>query len=171
MRSLVVFARNLVLHLCIFYIDLRIIQSYTFSMSIIRERVYMSTDKSMLCRQIADRTGLSVSSVSKILNGASGYSVTTRRRVEALASELAAGQPSPQNRDVLKIGVMIPEHPAYFWGEAILGIRQTIRSIQAECERQVEPVLRFVHAIVPSGAALQCLHSVPHRQSGIPCIL
>lgn len=105
----------------------------------------MSIDKSMLSRQIADRTGLSVSSVSKILNGASGYSVTTRQRVEALASELAAGQLSSQNRDVLKIGVMIPEHPSYFWGEAIVGIRQTIRSIRAECGRQVETVLRFVH--------------------------
>ena len=108
----------------------------------------MSIDKStrgLLSRQIAARTGLAVSSVSKILNGAPGYSVATRRRVEALASELAAGQSSSLNRDTLKIGVMIPEHPSYFWDEAILGVRQTIRSIRAECGRQVEAVLRFVH--------------------------
>lgn len=105
----------------------------------------MSIDKSILIGKISARTGLAASSVRKILNGASGYSVATRRQVEALASELASGQMPAQNQDIWKIGIMIPEHPSYFWGEAILGIRQAIRSIQAECERQVEAVMRFVH--------------------------
>ena len=45
------------------------------------------TDR-LLIRQIASRTGLTVSSVYKILSGASGFSQSTRERVERMAQEL-----------------------------------------------------------------------------------
>lgn len=102
------------------------------------------TDR-LLIRQIASRTGLTVSSVYKILGGCSGFSEVTRTQVERLAQELQVRLPALPASGVLTIGVLIPERPSYFWNEAICGIRSTTHNLRAERGIRVEPVFRFVH--------------------------
>ncbi len=109
------------------------------------------TDR-LLIRQIASRTGLTVSSVYKILSGASGFSPSTRERVERMAQELQVRLPTLPASGVFTVGVLIPEHPTYFWSEAISGIRRTVQTLREERGIRVETVFRFVHFPISDSA-------------------
>lgn len=109
------------------------------------------TDR-LLIRQIASRTGLTVSSVYKILSGASGFSQSTRERVERMAQELQVRLPTMPASGVFTVGVLIPEHPTYFWSEAISGIRRTVQTLREERGIRVETVFRFVHFPISDSA-------------------
>ena len=109
------------------------------------------TDR-LLIRQIASRTGLTVSSVYKILSGASGFSQSTRERVERMAQELQVRLPTLPASGVFTVGVLIPEHPTYFWSEAISGIRRTVQTLREERGIRVETVFRFVHFPISDSA-------------------
>lgn len=99
----------------------------------------------MLVRRIAEQTGLTVSSVYKILNGSSGFSAGTRARVEALAAQMQLRPPRPPDSRVLTLGILLPEHPAYFWNEAIRAIKSTAQTLQEQHGVQIEVVFRFLH--------------------------
>lgn len=99
----------------------------------------------MPVRRIAEQTGLTVSSVYKILNGSSGFSAGTRQRVEALAAQLQLRPLRPPDSRDLTLGVLLPEHPAYFWNEAIRGIKSTAQALQERLGIRIKPIFRFLH--------------------------
>lgn len=120
------------------------------------------TDR-LLIRQIASRTGLTVSSVYKILSGASGFSQSTRERVERMAQELQVRLPTLPASGVFTVGVLIPEHPTYFWSEAISGIRRTVQTLREERGIRVETVFRFVHFPISDSAVEAALEPFQAR--------
>lgn len=99
----------------------------------------------MPVRRIAEQTGLTISSVYKILNGSSGFSAGTRQRVEALAAQLQLRPLRPPDSRDLTLGVLLPEHPAYFWNEAIRGIKSTAQALQERLGIRIKPIFRFLH--------------------------
>ncbi|GAA1790127.1 LacI family DNA-binding transcriptional regulator [Luedemannella flava] len=78
---------------------------------------------------IAEQAGVSIPTVSKVINGRSGVGVETRARVEALINEHGYQRPEPTNRsDIMELVMGELES---LWGlEIIRGVEQTAREHQ-----------------------------------------
>jgi DNA-binding LacI/PurR family transcriptional regulator len=75
---------------------------------------------------IAETAGVSVPTVSKVINGRSGVAADTRARVEALISEYGYRRPAPANRTDLMELVFEDLH--HMWGtEIIRGVQRVAR--------------------------------------------
>ncbi len=94
-------------------------------------------------RRIARETGYSESSIHKILSNPIGFSeaaVEAVRRaaeacglsVEPARPELPALPTAPDGRRTLRVGVLIPGRPLYFWREAVLGMEKSRARLEAE---------------------------------------
>ncbi|MFI5915203.1 LacI family DNA-binding transcriptional regulator [Dactylosporangium sp. NPDC051541] len=75
---------------------------------------------------IAESAGVSVPTVSKVINGRSGVAAETRARVEALISEYGYRKPTPPNRtDLMEL---VFERLEHMWGtEIIHGVQRVAR--------------------------------------------
>jgi DNA-binding LacI/PurR family transcriptional regulator len=75
---------------------------------------------------IAENAGVSVPTVSKVVNGRSGVAAETRARVEALISEYGYRKPSPPKRtDLMEL---VFERLEHMWGTAIIhGVQRVAR--------------------------------------------
>ena len=69
-----------------------------------------------------------------------------------MAQELQIRLPTLPASGVFTVGVLIPEHPTYFWSEAISGIRRTVQTLREERGIRVETVFRFVHFPISDSA-------------------
>ncbi|MEU7872967.1 substrate-binding domain-containing protein [Dactylosporangium sp. NPDC049140] len=75
---------------------------------------------------IAETAGVSVPTVSKVINGRSGVAAETRARVEALVNEFGYRRPAPPNRgDLMEL---VFEQLEHLWGtEIIRGVQRVAR--------------------------------------------
>ena len=85
-----------------------------------------------IIQRIAEESGLSISSVYKILNSSSSFSADKRGLVRRLAKQYGyfpreGGEGGGARR--LTIGVLIPKYPAYFWEQAARGMRNAAQSM------------------------------------------
>ncbi len=93
--------------------------------------------KHAVVRRIAQQTGYSESSVYKILANPFGFSKATVETVRRAAEPygLRVGEPAERaqaERDALRIGVVLPARPLYFWREAVLGMERSKMRMEAE---------------------------------------
>lgn len=90
-----------------------------------------------ILERIASQTGLSVSSVYKIRSDSFAFSQETAEQVERLARQYGLGPGVAPGAD-LRIGVLIPCRPAYFWREAAQGMREGRRRWEKASGRRVQ---------------------------------
>lgn len=89
-------------------------------------------------RRISRETGLSESSIYKILANPLSFSRSTVDTVRRAAEELGIGPevevsaPSEETGHTLRIGVIIPSRPLYFWREAVLGLEKSKTRLEGE---------------------------------------
>lgn len=85
-----------------------------------------------IIQRIAEESGLSISSVYKILNSSSSFSADKRELVRRLAKQYGyfprEGWEGGRTRR-LDIGVLIPKYPSYFWERAAQGMRNAAQSM------------------------------------------
>lgn len=77
-------------------------------------------------RKISEEAGLSVSGVYKILNGGAAFSSQKRELIYKLACKYGYFSSSRKRSGgdcALKIGVLIPKYPLYFWDKAAAGMK------------------------------------------------
>ncbi len=112
----------------------------------------MSSGKRALIRKIARDTGYSESSVYKILANPIGFSKNTVDVVRLAAETygLHIGEPtrSAHAEDgSLRVGVVLPARPLYFWREAVVGMEKCRERL--ETERGVSVRLQYAYYSYP----------------------
>lgn len=90
------------------------------------------TPRSVTIRDVAREAGVSTSTVSRVINGASGVRADKVRRVRDAVRRLSY-QPNPVARDLPRraavhtVGVLVPQLADEFTGAVVTGIEQTLR--------------------------------------------
>ena len=108
-------------------------------------------DKKSIMR-IAEECGLSVSSVQKILSNPFEFSHESAERVHAIAYELGLTQGDLTDGQ-LKLGVVIPCRPSYFWREAAQGMKRAQLDWEKERSKRISLVFTYYESpITPDGA-------------------
>ncbi len=97
----------------------------------------MSEGKRAVIRKISRETGCSESSVYKILANPIGFSKATVdavcRAAEAYGLRVGeSARPSRTEVDALRIRVVLPARPLYFWREAVLGMEKSRERLEVE---------------------------------------
>ncbi len=97
----------------------------------------MSEGKRAVIRRISRETGCSESSVYKILANPMGFSKATVDAVRRVAEGygLRVGEPARRSHtdmDALRIRVVLPARPLYFWREAVLGMEKSCTRLEVE---------------------------------------
>lgn len=121
--------------------------------------------KKDIIRRISQDTGMSESSIHKILVDPLNFSKSTVDRVRGEAekhglgygagserlSDTAGSTVQPElateagQRKVLRIGVIIPSRPLYFWKEAVMGMEKSRSSLEAELDVTVRLVYSYLN--------------------------
>ncbi len=96
----------------------------------------MSESKRAVIRKISRDTGCSESSVYKILANPIGFSKATVDAVRLAAESYGLRVGEPVHRrdtgDALRIRVVLPARPLYFWREAVLGMERSRERLEEE---------------------------------------
>lgn len=113
-------------------------------------------------RDVAREAGVSVASVSRVLNGASNVRAETRRRIEEVAAALGysphAGARNLSMSRAQAIGVVLPDLHGEFFSEAVRGMDR------AASERGLHLLLSNMH---DSDRAVGMLHTMRGRVDGL----
>ncbi len=116
------------------------------------------TGKRAVIRRIARDTGYSESSVYKILTNPIGFSRSTVEVVQQIAEQYGlriSGPPvgerptGEMTRRVLRIAVILPSRPLYFWQEAVLGMEKGRARLEEELGGPIR--LQFAYYSYPFG--------------------
>jgi DNA-binding LacI/PurR family transcriptional regulator len=91
-----------------------------------RERPHGDPTRPVTISYIAESAGVSIPTVSKVINGRSGVAADTRARVEALISRYGYRKPAPVNRS--NVMELVFDELAHMWGvEIIRGVERVAR--------------------------------------------
>jgi LacI family transcriptional regulator len=92
----------------------------------------MKSREKVTMKQIADRVGVSVNSVSKALNNKSDISPTTREEIARVAEELGYSLRQPEKASVQKdtgiIGLVTTDSANPFFSKIVKGVQTTLRN-------------------------------------------
>lgn len=98
-------------------------------------------DKEIIAK-IADKCGITESSVYKILDDSFDFSESTSARVKSLAAYYGLSAKPSEPREV-KIGIAMPRRPSYFWSEAADGMRDCLKLREREDGISVRQVSEY----------------------------
>lgn len=125
-----------------------------------------------IVHKISEQAGLSISGVYKILNGSDSFSSEKRELVYQLAGRygyFSGGNSQGKRGGSLKIGVLIPKYPAYFWERAVQGMKDAageLNSIKLNfyyypnaCKE--EEMLRLIELLILSECDAYIIYPLP----------
>ncbi len=98
-----------------------------------------------IIREIAKQTDLSTSSVYKILNNPFDFSRNTAKQVLQLADDYGYNGAVLSEDGAYRICVLIPSRPAYYWREAMAGMKSAQRDINRLSDKPVELMFNYLH--------------------------
>ena len=129
-------------------------------------------------RKISEEAGLSVSGVYKTLNGGAAFSSQKRELIYKLACKygyFSSGRKRSGGDCALKIGVLIPKYPLYFWDKAAAGMKAAAEAAEGvglrfyyyPCAYNNEDVARLMELLLTSscnGYIVYPVHAVDWKR-------
>ncbi|MBR2353913.1 MAG: LacI family DNA-binding transcriptional regulator [Clostridia bacterium] len=115
--------------------------------------------------EIANRSGKSVSTVSKVLRNCPGVDYETR---EAVRAAVCAGEPLASRREGNGICVILPDNPKFFWNRALAvlgGKNETLKIYSAmHRDREDREVSLCLSQAVEAGVSAVILAALPGEE-------